>query len=80
MRDLRDLSLRASDVLAVVEHARSFQEQLGRQQAPHPPLLATPRSYAKLYLRLVICARRKTKYRLCCPVPVSVVLLSSRSW
>ena len=63
VRDLHELSLRAGDILAVVEHARSFKEHLNKKppQPLHPPLLATPRCYSKLYLRLVICARRKTK-------------------
>lgn len=62
VQNLTDLSLRAGDIISVVEHARSFKAQLESQQALHPPLLPTPRSYSKLYLRLVICARRKTKY------------------
>lgn len=56
------MSLRANDIISVVEHARSFKTNLESQQAFHPPLLPTPRSYSKLYLRLVVCARRKAKY------------------
>lgn len=61
VQNLSDLSLRAGDILSIVEHARSFKTQLESQQAFHPSLLPTPRSYTKLYLRLIICARRKTK-------------------
>ncbi len=61
VQNLSDLSLRAGDIISVVEHARSFKAQLESQQALHPALLPTPRSYSKLYLRLVICARRKAK-------------------
>lgn len=61
VQNLSDLSLRASDILAVVEHARNFKAQFDAQKALHPSLLPTPRSYSKLYLRLIICARRKTK-------------------
>lgn len=61
VHNLSDLSLRAGDILSIVEHARSFKTQLESQQAFHPSLLPTPRSYTKLFLRLIICARRKTK-------------------
>jgi len=61
VKNLSDLSLRAGDILSVVEHARSFKaHQL--DQPLYPPLLPFPRSYSKLYLRLIICARRKAKY------------------
>lgn len=61
VHNLSDLSLRAGDILSIVEHARSFKTQQESQQAFHPSLLPTPRSYTKLFLRLIICARRKTK-------------------
>ncbi|EFX70574.1 8-oxo-dGDP phosphatase NUDT18-like isoform X3 [Daphnia pulex] len=63
VHNLSDLSLRAGDILSIVEHARSFKTQLESQQAFHPSLLPTPRSYTKLFLRLIICARRKTNNR-----------------
>lgn len=62
VQNLSELSLRAGDILSIVEHARNFKIQLDSQQPFHPSLLPTPRSYSKLYLRLIICARRKTKY------------------
>ena len=61
VQNLSELQLRAPDILSIVEHARSFKTQLDSHQAFHPTLLPTPRSYPKLYLRLIICARRKTK-------------------
>lgn len=62
VKNLSDLSLRAGDILSVVEHARSFKaHQL--DQPLYPPLLPFPRSYSKLYLRLIICARRKANNR-----------------
>ena len=72
VRDLRELSLRAGDIIAVVDHARSFKEQLSNKQPLHPPVLPTPRSYSKLYLRLVICARRKAKYIRAPPLAIVV--------
>ncbi|XP_046645727.1 8-oxo-dGDP phosphatase NUDT18-like isoform X2 [Daphnia pulicaria] len=63
VHNLSDLSLRAGDILSIVEHARSFKTQQESQQAFHPSLLPTPRSYTKLFLRLIICARRKTNNR-----------------
>ncbi|XP_032787230.2 8-oxo-dGDP phosphatase NUDT18 isoform X1 [Daphnia magna] len=60
VQNLADLTLRAGDILSIVEHARSFKIQLDTHQAFHPSLLPTPRSYTKLFLRLIICARRKT--------------------
>ncbi len=62
VQNLSELSLRAGDILSIAEHARNFKTQLDGHQAFHPSLLPTPRSYPKLYLRLIICARRKTKY------------------
>lgn len=61
VRDLGQLSLRAGDILAVVDHARSVKDHCSTGAPLHPTLLPTPRPYSKLYLRLIICARRKTK-------------------
>jgi len=54
-----ELTLRAADIISIVEHALSFKVQLANGPS-HPPLLPTARSYSKLNLRLIICARRKT--------------------
>ena len=57
---LSELTLRAVDIIPIVDHALSVKTQLGNSPS-HPPLLPTARSYSKLYLRLIICARSKTK-------------------
>jgi len=56
---LSELTLRAVDIIPIVDHALSVKTQLGNSPS-HPPLLPTARSYSKLYLRLIICARSKT--------------------
>lgn len=60
--NLGDLNLRASDIVNIVEHARAVLSAPPEHPIPTPNLLATKHAYQKLYLRLLICARKKIKY------------------
>lgn len=59
--NLGDLNLRAGDIVNIVEHARGVLSAPADHPIPTPKLLPTMHSYQKLYLRLLICARKKIK-------------------
>lgn len=57
--DLNELSLRAVDIIPIVERARLYHD---RGDSPwHSNLLPAQKSYSKLLLRIVLVIRKKSK-------------------
>ncbi|KAG1701177.1 8-oxo-dGDP phosphatase NUDT18 [Nymphon striatum] len=60
--DLNELSLRATDILSIVEKARSFHEH--NEEQWHDNLLPVQKAHNKLYLRVVLIIRKRLNNRI----------------
>lgn len=61
--DVKELSLRAKDVLEIIERARKFHRSRG-QEPWHENVLPVLKPHTKLLLRLVICIKQRSSNRL----------------
>ena len=57
--NIRELPLRANDILNLIDIANSYRER-GGGQVWHPEILPTKFSHFKNYLRVVACIRKRT--------------------
>lgn len=61
--DLNSLSLRAADILSIVEIARAHRRRSSVDPCWHRDILPAPKPHFKSYLRLVIAIRKKSTSR-----------------
>ncbi|XP_012276987.1 8-oxo-dGDP phosphatase NUDT18 [Orussus abietinus] len=62
VQKVEDLSLRAKDILPLIQKAREYTKSKGIPW--HPSVLPMVQSRAKLYLRLIVCIKKKATNRL----------------
>lgn len=64
VRDVNELSLRASDVNAIIERGRtylSWSKTKGSGEPWHQALMPIVNSHKKLHLRLLVCIKKRAK-------------------
>lgn len=57
VKNVSDLSLRSSDILPLIQRGRDYAS--GVNSPWHSPVLPVNKPRAKLYLRLIVCVRKK---------------------
>lgn len=61
IQDLNELSLRASDIHSIIEMAREHHSSVTNNHSIHSNVLPAIKPHKKLLLRLVVCARQKSR-------------------
>lgn len=61
VEDVKDLSLRASDIHGIIKIARDHRSNVANNQPVHQNVLPAIKPHKKLLLRLVVCARQKIR-------------------
>lgn len=58
--NIKELPLRANDILNLIDIGKSYKERLQTNQIWHPEILPTKFPHHKNYLRVVACIRKRT--------------------
>ncbi|XP_014259150.1 8-oxo-dGDP phosphatase NUDT18 [Cimex lectularius] len=69
VKDISEMSLRANDILPIIERGRSF---LKKQEPQHSEILPSLKTHSKLLLRLIVCIKKKSSNRV-------LILLSEKT-